>query len=284
MSPWQERGPVTNVSRVSLIWTIVERLYRSNHLYSTQYEEYEAQVAEYVQLLKMPRDKIRLSAEQLSQLLQFRHLERIRDRFLLPLKEACHKLFRRDNSTDVLDRLVNDIFHEISILKEEHYNVLTYAVRPDSDLDREEQKAILDEVHEMFPIKVHRLRHLFDLALNRMETVIPQHRDDPVLIRSLFLHRDGFVASADVDGLVYFYGCMYGPDRPYLGFAVAGDSFLESGFYEHASQCYAAGEAYLQSVPPAKKRRLDSSWKSTRDHFKRGVRKCRAKLDEFRAD
>ncbi len=280
----RDEGPTTNVSRVSHIWTIVERLYRTNHLYSMQYEEYEAKVRAHVDKLNTPRNKIRLSADELSQLLQFRNLERIRDRFLLPLKASCHKLFRRDHTTDVLDRLVNDIFHEISILKEEHYNVLTYAVNPDSELDREEQKAILDEVHEMFPIKVHRLRHLFDLALNRMETVIAKHRDDPVLIRSLFLHRNGFVAKVDPTGLIYFYASMYGPNRPYLGFAVAGDSFFESSFYEHAAECYTAGEEYLHSVPPAEKRRLDSSWKSTRDHFKRRIRECKVKIEDFARD
>ncbi|MEM7261505.1 MAG: hypothetical protein AAF488_05895 [Planctomycetota bacterium] len=268
----------------SHIWTIVERLYRSHHLYALQYQNYEAKVAEYVETLKIPRDKIRLPADELSRLLQFKQLERIRDRFLLPLKEACHALFRSDHSTDILDRLVNDIFHEISILKEEHYNVLTYAVQPESQVDREEQKAILDEVHELFPIKVHRLRHLFDLARNRVESVLNQYRDNSVLIRSLFLTRDGFVAKADPHGLVYFYCWMYGEDRPFDGYVTVGDSFFDSGFFDYAELSYAAGEEYLHGVPPGEKRRFDASWKEAREHLKRRIRECRSKLEALALD
>ncbi|MCA8962567.1 MAG: hypothetical protein KDC38_18710 [Planctomycetes bacterium] len=267
-----------------MIWTIVERFYRTHHLYASQYEAYESKVAEYVEKLQTPRDRIRLPADELSRLLQFKQLERIRDRFLLPLKDACHALFRRDHSTDVLDRLVNDIFHEISILKEEHYNVLTYAVNPESRVDREEQKSILDEVHEMFPIKVHRLRHLFDLARNRMERILSKHKSDAVLVRSLFLNRSAFVAKADPAGLIYFYRWMYGSDRPFEGYRVAADSFFDAGFFGQAAECYAEGEEFVRAFPASEKRRWDSSWKSCRDHLKRRVRESRAQQAEFARD
>ena len=93
-----------------------------------------------------------------------------------PLKDACHVLFRTQDATDFLDRLVHDIFHEISILKEEHYNIRTYSPDDRNGLDREELESILDEVHDIFPLKVHRMRHLFELALNRLEKMLPREK------------------------------------------------------------------------------------------------------------
>lgn len=263
---------------MSQIWVIVERFYRGERLYAIQYENYERLVAQWVERTGLPRTEIRLGAEELSGLLQFKQLERIRDAFLEPLKEACHELFRRDNSTDILDRLVNDIFHEISILKEEHYNVLTYQVKPESEVDREEQKAILDEVHKMFPQKVHRLRHLLVTARVRMEKTLPRFKEDRVLIRSLFLSRQDFVAEAYPNGLLDFYRVLYGENRVFEGFMRAGQSFVEGGFYEQSLAAFEAGAEYLQGVSPSAKRKLDPEWKSARDLFRRESAVAREKL------
>ena len=94
------------------IWTIVERFYRSLLIFMIQHDRYEELVAKYVKREGKPRDQIRLGPEELSGLLNFKELERIRDSYLLPLKDASHLLFRSYDTTDFLDRLVNDIFHE----------------------------------------------------------------------------------------------------------------------------------------------------------------------------
>lgn len=270
-----------------LIWTIVERFYRSRRSFMAIYDRYEGIVAEYVDRFEMPREKIRLGARELSELLNYKELEILRDDYLLPLKEACHRLFRTKDSTDILDRLVNDIFHELSILKEEHYNVLTYdagqeetavpgedGVRKGFELQLEQQ-AVLDEVHAMFPAKVHRIHHLFEVALGAVEALLPKYRENRVLIRSLFLHRNRFVARVHDDGLISFYRLMYGADRIFEGFTMSGDSFYHSGFYKEAISCYEAGAEYLKGVPPGAKRKLNSTWKDARDHFKRGKRKAK---------
>ncbi|MEE8142343.1 MAG: hypothetical protein V3T77_04525 [Planctomycetota bacterium] len=261
------------------IWTIVERFYSSRGIFMAQHDRYEDLVAQYVEREGKPRDQIRLGPEELSGLLNFKELERIRDSYLLPLKDACHALFRSNDTTDFLDRLVNDIFHEISILKEEHYNIRTYARDGRDRLDTEELEAILDEVHDMFPLKVHRMRHLFETACAHLEKLLPRYRDNVVLIRSLFLHRNGFVAQAYEEGLIRFYEIIYGPKLAFTGYQEVGDSFYRSGFYAQARECYLAGEEYLRGVPPSAKRRLDSSWKRNRDHFKRFARECQAHVE-----
>ncbi|MFQ5654452.1 MAG: hypothetical protein ACE5GW_06950, partial [Planctomycetota bacterium] len=185
-----------------IIWTIVELFYRSHHNFQGIHDRYEKKVAEYVLRFGKPRQEIRLEPEELSGLLNFKELEDLRDSFLLPLKDACHALFRTNNTTDFLDRLVNDIFHEISILKEEHYNILTYESGKVGKQSFTELQTILDEVHEMFPAKVHRIDHLFGVARSRVERALPEYQENVVLMRSLFLHRDGFIGDAYENGLL----------------------------------------------------------------------------------
>ncbi|MFN0059132.1 MAG: hypothetical protein ACKVX7_11790 [Planctomycetota bacterium] len=261
-----------------LIWTITERLCRTFLRYTRQHDNYEALVAKYVEREGKPRDQIRLDPVELAGLLNFKEMERIRDDYLLPLKDASHTLFRTADNTDFLDRLVNDVFHEMSILKEEHYNIQTYENKPESALDREELDTILNEVHAMFPVKVHRIMHLLLRARGRLEKLLPTFRENPVLIRSLYLHRKDFVAEAYPDGLVQFYRFLYGDDRAHEGYRAVGDSFFNAGFYELARESYQCGAEYLKSLAPQSKRKLDPSWKGTREHFKLRVREAEARL------
>ena len=68
-------------------------------------------------------------------MLEFKSLESLRDDYIQELKDLCHDVFRTADRTDPLDRYVSDIFHEVSILKEEHYTVKTYAPQYERDSD-----------------------------------------------------------------------------------------------------------------------------------------------------
>lgn len=260
------------------IWKIVRLFYTAEAIFNRQHDRYEELVAQYVRILGKPREEIRLEPKELSELLHFQDMEKLRDDYLEPLKQHSHALFRSDDTTTFLDRLVNDIFHEISILKEEQYNVLTYSPRA-ADVDtRGELDAILDEVHEMFPSKVHRMKHLFETARDRLEKILPTYKRNQVLIRSLFLYRNEFVAKAAPDGLIHLYRVIYGKDRPFEGFVEVGGSFQRSGFLENALEAHNAGLQFLRSVPPVVKRRFDNSWKEARAHFEQNIRVCEAQL------
>ena len=237
----------------SLKWRVVERFYLAWNNFQSVHDRYEQIVHDYVDKLGVPREKIRLDPRDLFELLSTQDLEVLRDDFLTPLKTACHRLFRTEDSTDFLDRLVNDIFHELSILKEEHYNVLTYAtdeaaMLPGTDRDlHQEQQVILDEVHDMFPQKVHRISHLFETGSVALEALLHRWSSDTVLIRSLFLQRDGFVSRAYETGLDHFYQLMYGPDASAMGYLMVGSSFLDSGFHDSAVKALELGAEKAES-------------------------------------
>ena len=174
------------------IWTIVELYYRAHAIFRQQYDRYEERVLHYSNKLGLHRLDLRLNPEDVAGLLDLKAMERLRDGYLRELKDLCHQVFRGQDRTDLLDRYVSDIFHEISILKEEHYNVKTYAPQYERDAAEVELKYILDEAHWLFPQKLNQIRFLFGKAQARMEELLPTFRKIKIFIRSLYLYRDDF--------------------------------------------------------------------------------------------
>lgn len=219
------------------IWTIVQLFYRCHSVFREQFESYEKKVLDLSQRRGIDRSKLRLNSADLGGLLDFKNLERIRDTYLQELKDLCHLVFRGQDRTDLLDRYVADIFHEISILKEEHYNVKTYAPLYEKDAAEVELKHILDEAHTLFPHKLRHIRYLFGRAQARLEEHLASFRNISLFIRSLYIHRSDFVAEAYPEGLERFYRCMY-PLGPIEGYYEVGRSFYHSGFVAQALEAF----------------------------------------------
>ncbi len=239
-------------------WTIVELFYRSYTMFRQQYDRYEEHVLHYSNKMGMHRLDLRLNPDDLAGLLDLKAMERLRDGYLFRLKDLCHLMFRGKNRTDLLDRYVSDIFHEISILKEEHYNVKTYAPQYARDAAEVELKYILDEAHGLFPQKLNQIRFLFGKAQARMEELLSSFRKIKIFIRSLYLNRYDFVREAYDDGIRQFYRHMYPEIGPLEGFYEVGLSFLDSGFYAQALEAFRFAEAEFAGLrgPSLKARRM----------------------------
>ena len=229
-------------------WTIVELFYRSHQAVREAFERYEEKVRSYSELLGIPRAKLRLNSRELASLLDLKSLERLRDGYIHELKDLCHLVFRGQDQTDLLDRYVADIFHEISILKEEHYNVITYAPLYEKDSAEVELRHILDEAHTMFPQKLQHIRYLFGRAQARLEEHLESFLRIQLFTRSLYTFRDDFVRDAYEDGIESFYRLMY-PLGPFEGYYEAGRSFHHSGFFDKARVAFGqAEEAYRRQI------------------------------------
>jgi hypothetical protein len=244
------------------IWTIVQLFYRCHSVFGEQFESYEKKVLNLSRQMGIDRSKLRLNSADLGGLLDFKNLERIRDAYLHELKDLCHLVFRGQDRTDLLDRYVADIFHEISILKEEHYNVKTYAPLYEKDAAEVELKHILDEAHTLFPHKLRHIRYLFGRAQARLEEHLGSFRNIGLFIRSLYLHRADFIAEAYPAGLEQFYRFMY-PLGPCEGYYEVGRSFYHAGFGHEALEALrlalAAYQRQLAAAPspgPAPRQRL----------------------------
>ncbi len=228
------------------IWTIVELFYRSHSAFMEQFERYENKVSSYSELLGIPRADLRLKSQELASLLDLKGLERLRNGYIHELKDLCHLVFRGQDQTDLLDRYVADIFHEISILKEEHYNVITYAPLYERDDAEVELRHILDEAHTLFPHKLQHIRYLFGRARLRLEEHLASFSRIQLFIRSLYIHRNDFVALAYENGIETFYDLMYDLGA-YEGYYEVGCSFYNSGFFVQAAAAFDRADACYRS-------------------------------------
>ena len=230
------------------IWLVLRLFYKSLIDFRRQYDSYEEKVLKLAQACGLDRKSLRLRPVELADLLHFKSLEDLRDGYIHELKDLCHTIFRSNDQTDPLDRYVSDIFHEISILKEEHYTVKTYAPLYEKAAQEVELQYILDEAHAMFPQKLGQVLYLFGKAQERMEqNLLPSFGANQIVIRSLYHLRDRFVKEAYPDGLRDFYRYMY-PCGPLEGFYLVGLSFYHSGFFPEALTAFQRAEEEYEGV------------------------------------
>lgn len=227
-------------------WQIIEHFYKASLVFRQMHDTYERKVLAHAKEKNTPRENLKLGPMGLAELLDFQNLEKLRDRYLLPLKTYCHEIFRGHDKTDQLDRYVSDIFHEISILKEEHYMVEHYATGWADAKAEVELTNIMDEAFEVIPRKIKQINYLFNKATERVESLLPAYQRNRVLIRSLFLNRHGFVSESYAEGLVAFYQRIFPVNGAIEGFYKTGLSFMNSSFFEKAIETFQEGLDHLQ--------------------------------------
>jgi len=246
-------------------WELVKTYYTAERLFLEQYERYEAKVLSYARELGVDREDLFLSPDEVYDLLDLRGLEVLRDAYLIHLKDMSHRLFRGRDSTDTFDRCVTNIFHAVSILKEEHYSMKSFG--PFSADINGSEEALLREVHESFPLRVNKIRDLFSRARERIEQLLPQQTNDRILVRSIFLFGETLLAPFYEGPLEGFYRTMYPEGGPAEGFFEAGRSFFDSGFFELAEEALrkALRCAQDQGTGPVPARVLDEAEKLLRE-------------------
>ncbi|MBI4577347.1 MAG: hypothetical protein HY722_13895 [Planctomycetes bacterium] len=230
-------------------WFLFQEFFRSRGKFASIHAAYEGEVLRFARERGVDRKDLRLDVDEVSRLLDFRELERLRNRHMFPLKEIAHGLFRGQGTTDVLDRYLSDIFHEVSILKEEQYKAKDTAPGYRGIHDQEEVENILAEVHEAFPQKVHHISSLFGKAQERIEALLPLHAHDKVFCRSLYLHGPALLRKAYPRGVEDVYRILYPAGGPGEGYLVVGQSFLEAGFLDQAREALTRALEYQGRDP-----------------------------------
>lgn len=231
-------------------WDLIALFFDAQRQFRETYDTYETKVLQYAEERGVDRRFLRLSAEEVAGLLDFRKLEHLRNDELEALKNVSHNIFRSVDSTDPFDRYISQIFHELSILKEEQYKVSTFAPELKTE-EKEEYESILDEVHEAFPRQVHGIYYLFQKAQTRLEELLPQFARGPkgkVTIRSIYLFGDETFRGFYPNTIEDVYRIAYPNGAPEGYFTVA-RSFNESGFREYAVE--ALDHAIRASADPS---------------------------------
>jgi hypothetical protein len=214
----------------SLVWDFLTAFFASRRGFLSAYQRYEARVLRFAREAGVHRDDLVLGPAHLARLFYPRRLRHLRDRRLAPLRALSHALFREAGVVETLDTMCSHVFHEWSILMEEHESVVRYQHL--SDPRRYEQ--MFEEVRGYYPVRLRRIRRLFADGLKRLEELLPGWASDRVVVRSTYLFGDRVLKGAYEDGLDGFYGHMYPNGGAPEGYLEAAKSFALSKFLPEA--------------------------------------------------
>jgi hypothetical protein len=226
-------------SRRGRAWKIIRHHYASRHAFNEIFRIYEARVAALVKERGLPREDLKLTADQTKELFDTGRLNAIIRDELLPLREQAHVLFRENDIAEPYDSTVSRIYHELSILKEEHLSVRDW---PRHGPTREFSR-LYREVSEYYPQRLRRVRDLFNRAQRRLDQLLPSFREDRILLRSVHLFREELWPENPRGGLVRFLSKMFDAEGAAHGFLQIARSFFKAGFFAEAADSAGMGVA-----------------------------------------
>lgn len=250
-----------------LRWILLRAFYQGHRSFHALLGQYEQRVVAFTQKYGVDRKELKLPPEELLSLFDSHALLALRNSDLRTLREISHVVFR-NGRPDPFDNHVTNIYHEVSILKEEEWTLREQAGSADPD----EYERYYREVNFYYPKRLKHVRNLYGKARKRLERLLPAMGRATIVIRSSYLFGEKLFAGVYDGGLDEFYRYLYPEGGALTGYAVVGDSFLEGGFGQEAAEAYeraivAAGRSHEAAVKEFGKssdvaRTLDSQRKS----------------------
>jgi hypothetical protein len=248
----------------SLLWDFLTTFLAARRTFLSVFRGYERRVITAARRAKVKREVLRLPPRELAKLFHLRRLEALRDGRAAPLRDLAQRLFAEHGHPALIDVYCSHVFHELSILSEEHRSVRRFVrIR-----DRRSYAQLFQEVSRYYPVRLRRVRKFFDSAMRRIEALLPDWARERVIVRSAYLFGERTARLAYGEGIEALYRRMYPEGGAAQGFLEAARSFQESGFRAEAV------EAARRSLAAAKGR-------SSRD--RRAAREARALLSSLEA-
>ncbi len=217
-----------------LFWSLVENFYTAKAIIGDKYSKLMGARK------TSPEDTLEKIAVS-SPTIGFKKLEELRNNLLYPLKEASHELFRNEctNITHPFDKYMSDIFHEVSIVKEEAYQLIQ---RGDYQLKKQMEKAG-EKVEKRIALKAKKdisgkmknIYTLFREAETELVTLLKQQNRIRSVIRPLYLSADEVFG--DEEGLEILYKKIYGLGS-FEGYLTVAESFRKSRHDEKAAEAF----------------------------------------------
>jgi len=188
------------------------------------------------------------------------HFEEVESQFsddeaspLFRLKERCHALFREAPDTSSLPRhgevlfdlAVGSLFHEAMKFRESFYQREVYgprvrALREEAGAEAEELFREFEKILATVSVRLEEglaeTEALLSGTAEQLVVLIQQHRGNGHVARFLIEHSEA-VAQVFAQGLDALLTAIYG--GPADGFALAGRSYLSSGYYGESEQALA---------------------------------------------
>lgn len=224
-----------------LRWILLRSFYEGYRSFHALFDQYERRVVAFTEKYGIDRKELELPPEELLSLFDSHALLTLRNGPVKTLRETSHKLFRVGRP-DPFDNHVTNIYHEISILKEEEWTLREQA---GSD-DPKEYERYYREVNFYYPKRLKHVRNLYGKARKRLEKLLPTVGRNTIVIRSAYLFGERLFEGVYPRGLDQFYEHLYPEGGALLGYSVVGDSFLEGGFGPEAAEAYERAVAVAQ--------------------------------------
>jgi tetratricopeptide (TPR) repeat protein len=172
---------------------------------------------------------------------------------LFRLKERCHALFRSDGPGGravrhrelLFDLAVGSLFHEAMKFRESFYQTEVYGprVRALRDEAGAEAKSLFQEFERMLAAGTARLHEglqeceaLLARTSDQLQVLLELHRANALVVRTLVEHPE-LVREVFGRPLETLLAALHGDAA--TGYALAGESYLESGYYAAAGRTFA---------------------------------------------
>jgi hypothetical protein len=237
-----------DTNRGALQWDFLTTFVAARRAFLAIYRRYERRVLAAAKEGGVNRADLQLPPQQLWKLFHRRRLVQLRDGRLAALRRLAGEIFGVDGDEGLMDAYCGHIFHEISILSEEHRSVGRFVRHHDP----RRYRALFEEVSGYYPVRLNRVQRLFRSAMKRLDELLPRWSRDRVFVRSMYLSGNELAKRAYGTGLEAFYFRMYPNGGLIRGYLEAGRSFYNSGFQERAR--VALGRA-LEAFEEAEKER-----------------------------
>ena len=225
--------------RGALIWDFLTTFVAARRSFLSIYRRYERRVLYAARGRGVPRTELKLPPADLWKLFHLGRLECLRDDRLGPLRDLAEAIFDEGGDEGLLDAYCGHIFHEISILSEEHRSVGRFVRHHDP----RRYRTLFEEVSGYYPLRLNRVMRFFRAAMKRIDELLPAWSDERVVVRSAYLFGDTLARRAYGQGREALYARMYPDGGAIKGYLEAGLSFQASGFETRAREAYRSGMA-----------------------------------------
>jgi len=227
----------TITKRGALIWDFLTTFVAARRTFLSVYRRYERRVLTAARERGVPRTELRLPPKELWELFSRGRLESLRDDRLAPLRDLAQEIFGPSGDSGLMDAYCGHIYHEISILSEEHRSVGRFVRHHDP----RRYRSLFEEVSGYYPLRLNRVQRFFRAAMKRLDELLPRWSRERIIVRSTFLFGDSLARRAFGSGREALYLRMYPNGGVIRGYCEAGRSFYRSGFAEYAREALGLG-------------------------------------------
>ncbi len=233
----------------AVLWDFLVSFVAARRNFLSIFRRYEHRVLRHAETLGVPREHLKLAPKDLFDLFHLQRLKFLRRARLRPLRDLAERIFADSEHEELLDVYCSHIYHEFSILSEEHRSVGRFL----RIHDRRRYRTLFEEVSGFYPRRLRRIRRLFTGGLRRIETLLPEWAEHNVIVRCVYLFGDQLAERAYGRDVSAIYSRMYPQGGELQGFREAAQNFHASGFLlrarEAAERGLAAGERLARRRP-----------------------------------